>query len=136
MVAESMKAYISICMDKWPALDGELHAISKILSEYGIEPHIYVDRCRLNVTGEKEMMMQVMKEIEESYIILLEVSGKAVGIDLEAGYAKGKGRPLVYLRNSNADHSRTVAGISDFQVIYKDPIDLSVQLEEILKSIR
>lgn len=131
-----MRAFISVSYDKWPTLYNELRAISNTLKQFNIEPHIFLDKYQFDKAEEKEMMLRAMKDIDESDLLIAEVSGKAIGIGIEAGYARGKGKLLIYMRNSTAEHSTTVSGISDFQVIYKNPTDLSTQLGEIIKSIR
>jgi len=69
-----------------------------------------------------------MADIDNSDILIAETSNKGIGIGIEVGYAKAKGKPLIYLRNQNAEHSTTVSGICDFQIIYKNIHDLKNQL--------
>lgn len=101
-------------------MDAEVNAIKEILLNHNIEPFVFVDEFKFNPTQEREMMRQAMSIVEGSDLLIAEVSDKAIGIGVEIGYAKAKGKPVIYLRNKNAEHSTTVAGISDFQIVYKD----------------
>ena len=82
------------------------------------------------------MMQQAMADIDKCDLFVAEVSDKAIGIGVEAGYAKAKGKPVIYIRGKQAEHSTTVAGISDFQIIYGDLADLQKQLSSALKQIK
>lgn len=81
------------------------------------------------------MMVTAMQEIDNCDFLIAETSVKGIGIGVEAGYAKGKNKPVVYLRHQQASHSTTVAGISDYQLIYTDSTDLEQQLPGIIKDI-
>ncbi|MEI8060274.1 MAG: hypothetical protein WCG67_08955, partial [Ferruginibacter sp.] len=59
----------------------------------------------------------------------------AIGIGVEAGYAKGKKIPLFYLRQKNSAHSTTVSGISDYSILYENTTDLEEQLTDCLLKI-
>lgn len=81
------------------------------------------------------MMQQAMLDIDHSDLLIAETSDKAIGIGIEVGYAKAKGKPVIYLRQRSADHSTTTAGISDFQVIYDDMADLVERLQKVLHKL-
>jgi nucleoside 2-deoxyribosyltransferase len=76
-----------------------------------------------------------MDDIRRCDIFIAETSKKGIGIGVEAGYAKAKGKPVIYIRQKDAEHSTTVGGISDFQIFYVDTIDLRIQLAKIINSI-
>lgn len=78
------------------------------------------------------MMQQALHEIDRCDMLIAETSVKGIGIGVEAGYAKAKGIPVIYMRNKNTEHSTTVSGISDYQLIYTDANDLAEQLTGIL----
>ena len=82
------------------------------------------------------MMKEALKRLDECDLLIAETSDKAIGIGVEAGYAKAKGIPVIYLRREDAEHSTTVAGISDVQIIYHDINDLSDQLHRTIRTIR
>jgi 2'-deoxynucleoside 5'-phosphate N-hydrolase len=130
-----MKAYISVSYSKRKFLDKELKALKDVLHAFEIEPFIFVDQYQFGSNQEKEMMRQAFADIDSSEILIAEVSDKAIGIGIEAGYAKAKNKTIIYCRNINAGHSTTVSGLSDFQIIYADTEDLSCKLRDILKKI-
>lgn len=111
-------------------------AIKETLIEAGISPFIFVDKYSFDPAQEKQMMEQAMKDISSSDIFIAETSHKAIGIGVEAGYAKAMGKPVIYIRQAEAAHSTTVCGISDFQVIHHDAADLKTQLAEVVHKIK
>lgn len=78
------------------------------------------------------MMQQAMDDIDKCSMLIAETSDKAIGIGIEAGYAKAKGKPVIYLRHKDAEHSTTLSGISDIQIIYSDTDDLATKLTNAL----
>jgi nucleoside 2-deoxyribosyltransferase len=130
-----MTAYIAVSFSKRKLVDKELLAITDCLKKNGITPFIFVDNYNFSNTQEKEMMQQAMNDIKRCDILLAETSEKAIGIGIEVGYAKANHKPVIYLRKNEAEHSTTVSGISDFQVIYNTISDLQKQLSSILKKI-
>ncbi len=128
-------AYISLSFQNRPLLTPVLAAISEALYHVGMIPFVFVDHYTFNTSQERAMMAQAMKDIERCDLLIAETSDKAIGIGVEAGYAKAKGKPVIYLRQDDAAHSTTVAGISDFQLIYTSPADLKQKLEQLLDRI-
>jgi len=130
-----MKAYISISYNKRQELNDELSAIIEGLKKFQIESFVFTDEFKFSVHQEKEMMQQVIISIYNCDLLIAETSDKAIGIGVEVGYAKAKGKPVIYIRNKNAEHSTTVSGISDFQIIYDDIEDLSKKLTTVLPGV-
>ena len=130
-----MKAYISVSYRGRKLADKALNAIACTLNELKIEPFIFVDYYRFEPLQEKQMMKQAMDDIENCDLLMAETSDKAIGVGIEAGYAKAKHKPVIYLRQKEAAHSTTLAGISDFQIIYEGEDDLQIQLAVIMKKI-
>ncbi len=128
-----MQAYIAISFSQRPFLSEALQAITVALQHHNILPFVFVDQYRFSQHQEKEMMQQAFTDIDASAILIAETSEKAIGIGVEVGYAKAKNKPIIYLRHQSAEHSTTVAGSSDFQIIYQHAADLKQQLLEILK---
>ena len=123
-----MKSYISVSYSKRKFLNKELNAIVEVLNNLSIEPFVFVDNYNFDSTQERQMMEQVMIDIESCDLLIAETSDKGIGIGIEVGYAKAKKKPIVYLRHKNAKHSSTVSGISDHQIVYCDIDDLRNQL--------
>ena len=130
-----MQAYISISYNERKNMDSVVEGIKEVLHDQKIIPFVFVDEFKFNVEQEKEMMQQAMRSIEKSDILIAEVSDKGIGIGIEVGYAKAKGKPVIYLRNTNAEHSTTVSGISDFHIVYNDETELKQLLNEAITKI-
>ncbi len=127
-----MRAYISISYSRRRVMDTTIQAIADALSSRDIESFVFVDQHLFSREQEREMMTQAFADIEQSDFLIAETSEKAIGIGVEAGYAKAKQKPVIYLRHSAAAHSTTVAGTSDYQVVYEDNADLQAQLQDLL----
>jgi 2'-deoxynucleoside 5'-phosphate N-hydrolase len=130
-----MRAYISISIANRRQLNNEIDSIVAALTSFKITPLIFVDRYSFAVEDEKQMMQQAADDIDASDLLIAETSYKGIGIGIEVGYAKARNKPIIYLRNVQAEHSTTVSGISDFHVIYSDVNNLKKQLNAILFKI-
>ena len=128
-----MHAYIVISRAKRSSFQKEVDAILEALKQYSITSLIFIDNYHFTPSQEKEMMEQAFAEIDKADLLIAEVSDKAIGIGVEAGYAKAKNKPVVYIRNEDAEHSTTVAGTSDYVIIYEDAEDLKNQLAAFLQ---
>lgn len=128
-----MKAYLSISYSKRKELKEEVNAIIETLQSFNITSFVFTDQYQFHSSQEKEMMQAALQAIDDCDILIAETSDKAIGIGIEAGYAKAKGKPVIYLRNKNTEHSTTLSGISDHQLIYTDTNDLKDQLNKLLQ---
>ena len=81
------------------------------------------------------MMQQATADISNCDLLIAEVSEKAVGVGIEVGYAKGKRKPVIYVRQASAEHSTTASGISDYSIVYSSPLDLGTKLRSILAEV-
>lgn len=131
-----MKAYIAVSFSKKEELKKETEAITDALSHAGFAAFVFVNQYQFEPAAEKEMMRAALAEINSCDLLIAETSEKAIGVGVEAGYAKAKDKPLIYVRKFIASHSTTVAGISDFQILYHSPEDLQQQLDPVLVSIK
>ncbi|QNA46405.1 nucleoside 2-deoxyribosyltransferase [Lacibacter sediminis] len=130
-----MKAYISISYQRRRSLNTAITAIMSVLEEHQIESFVFVDHYKFEESQEEEMMRSALAELEQCDLLIAETSHKGIGIGIEAGYAKAKNKPVVYLRHKEAEHSTTLSGASDHRVIYKNTDDLQKQLVLIIKEI-
>lgn len=128
-----MKAYIAIPYQRRNEIREELDTITSILNQCGVHPIIFADQYSFKAEEEKQMMQQAMEAINESDWLIALASEKAIGIGIEAGFAKGKGKPVIYIRHHNAEHSTTLSGLSDYQIIYVDLQDLAQKLKCIVE---
>ena len=127
-----MKAYIAIPYQGRNEIREELDTITSILNQCGVSPLIFADQNSFKAEEEQQMMQQAMEDINESDWLIALASEKAIGIGIEAGFAKGKGKPVIYIRHMEAEHSTTLSGISDYQIIYVDLQDLAQKLKRIV----
>lgn len=130
-----MKAYISVSYKNRKFKDEEITEIVDTLNKFNISSLVFVDHYKFDLTQERQMMEQAMAAINVCDLLIAETSDKGIGIGIEVGYAKAKGKPIIYLRQKDTEHSTTVSGISDFQIIYSDIADLKYQIEETLKKL-
>ncbi len=130
-----MKAYISISYQRRRSLNTAITAIMSVLEEHQIESFVFVDHYKLEESHEDDMMRSALAELEQCDLLIAETSHKGIGIGIEAGYAKAKNKPVVYLRHKEAEHSTTLSGLSDYSAIYKSAEDLQLQLALIIKEI-
>lgn len=130
-----MRAYIAVSIKQRKSVYHELSAMTDILHQFKIEALVFVDVYQFDSSEEKQMMKQAMTEIDQCEILIAETSDKTIGVGIEVGYAKAKGKTVIYVRNQKAEHSTTVSGISDLQLIYHDVHDLRKQLVAVLNEI-
>ena len=130
-----MIAYISISFNQRDKLDQEVDALVRVLNNFKITPFLFVDNYQFAPTQERIMMQQAMDDIDKCAMLIAETSDKAIGIGIEAGYAKAKGKPVIYIRRNTAAHSTTLSGISDFQIIYASVQNLEQQFGSVITQI-
>lgn len=132
-----MRAYIAVNYSKKEYLSEELCVITTTLEEFGIQSIVFVNTYQhTSIDDEKTMMQQALADIDQCDWLIAETSYKGIGIGVEAGYAKAKNKPVIYMRKKDAEHSSTVSGISDFQIIYTDMEDLKKQLINVIQVLR
>lgn len=129
------QVYISCSFSKSKEFEPILKAIKKQLQTKGFKPMVFVQQYEFLPTQEKQMMTQALKDIDNSVLLIGETSEKGIGIGIEAGYAKAKGIPVVYMRCFTADHSTTLSGMANYHVIYQSELDLAQQLTQVLKQV-
>lgn len=135
MRLEKIRAYISVSYDEKSQLKNELDTITATLAMFKIDSFIFVDLYSFTRDQEEEMMEQAMKDIDACDFLIAEASYKAIGLGVEVGYGKAKGKPIVYLRKKEAEHSTTISGISDFHIIYETIFDLQNKLERVVAKV-
>lgn len=127
------RAYLAISLDHRPHLESVIQTLQSCLQKISIELFVFVDHYHFDSNDEVKMMETAMLEIDRSDLLIAEVSVKAIGVGLEAGYAAAKNKPVWYLRNQNAPHSSTVSGIATERIFYLNEQDLADQLAGILQ---
>jgi nucleoside 2-deoxyribosyltransferase len=127
------KAYLSISYANRKNLQAEIDTVRQVFAQYEIELFVFVDTWKFNANESRKMMQQAFADIDACELLVAEVSEKAIGVGIEIGYAVARVKPVMYLRNSSAEHSTTAAGSTDSIIIYDDVPDLSAKLTEGLR---
>jgi nucleoside 2-deoxyribosyltransferase len=73
----------------------------------------------------QELMQKTFAEIDSSDIVIVELSEKGVGVGIEAGYARAKGKPIITVARRGSDVSETLKGISHEVFFYQDTSELN-----------
>ena len=129
------KAYLALSFQKRKALQNEVAAIQQALSSFNTGLFVFVDNYLFTKDQEKQMMQQAFADIDNSDLLIAEVSEKAIGVGIEIGYAVAAQKPVIYLRNAEAEHSTTAAGAASRVIIYENPEDLSIKLSAVLPAL-
>ncbi len=129
-----MRAYIAVSFSKRNELANEINSIKKVLQDNQIDYVVFIEKYLFTPDKENEMMKTALEEIDKCSILIAETTDKGIGIGIEAGYAKAKDKPVIYMRKNKAEHATTLSGLSDFKVIYNDTDDLEMQLAGIMKN--
>lgn len=129
-----MRAYIAVSFSKRNELANEINSIKKVLQDNQIDYVVFIEKYLFTPDKENEMMKTALEEIDKCSILIAETTDKGIGIGIEAGYAKAKDKPVIYMRKNKAEHATTLSGLSDFKVIYNDTDDLEMQLAGIIKN--
>lgn len=129
------KVYFSISFKNRKELENEVRVCSAILKKHGLHPIIFVDDYIFEPNQEKKMMRQACHDIENSDILIAELSNKAIGVGIEVGYAAALKKPIIYLKNKRAEYSKTIGGLSAVLIEYDDIDELANQLEGYLAQL-
>lgn len=130
-----MKAYIATSYSNRQHESDIINCIVSTLANLQIQSLIFVDAYAFSAYQEKEMMEAAMKAIDDCEILIANGSQKAVGVGIEAGYAKAKGKSVIYIRSKYDDHSTTLSGISDHQIVYESLDELVLLLHHVLMNV-
>ena len=130
------KAYFGIKFFEDHRNRGEIDAICAALENNGIHTTCIardVEQWGAVTLPPMELMRKTFEQIDDSDIVVLELSTKGVGLGIEAGYAVAKGKTLVVLIRQGSDISATMQGIADKVIQYERPEDISISAADIDK---
>lgn len=130
------KAYFSVGYQGRQQLEAEITAIREVLRKHHIHLFIFVDQYHFSPDEEKQMMRQAFREMEDADLLIAEVSEKAMGVGIEIGYAAALQKPVICLRNSQAEHSTTASGTATHSLIYPNAGAIAGMLEPVLAELR
>ena len=106
-----------------------LHEKIKRLMEdkFGLEVYAFVFDYN-DTADDNKLMNDALSKVNESDMLIVELSNKSVGVGIEAGYAKAKGKPIIYLHKQETELKQTMNGIADEVVTYENTENLLEQL--------
>ena len=126
------KAFISYSFadrDKFRSFNKQLKKFLK--QNLSIKTYSFVFDFKKKVSS-KTLMKLALEKIDESDLLLAELSYKSIGIGLEVGYAKARGKRIIYIHRVGTELSTTVDGVCDIRVEYKNIPDLLAKLKKVL----
>lgn len=100
-----------------------------------IEGVDFVNQSQFGPGQWREMMATALQAIQQADLFIAEVSEKVIGVGIEIGYAAALGKPIIYLRKSDAPFSTTVGGLATSAIVYDHPQDVQDKLIEVLRSL-
>jgi nucleoside 2-deoxyribosyltransferase len=130
------KAYLSIGFQSRSSRSEETETLRSVLAEAGYALFVFVDTYHFSADEEKQMMTAAFREIRDADLLIAEVSEKAIGVGIEIGYAAALNKPVLYLRQTEAEHSTTASGAAGVSIIYRDVAELSALLSGWLSTLR
>lgn len=127
--------FISVSFEHLNRLKLVLDVISKVVREAKLKPYIFAQEYQPIQIDYKKMMESALSKIDKSVCVIAELSYQAIGAGIELGYAKAKGKPIIYLFNKKAKQSTTTTGISDGVIDYRNLEDLQYRLSPLVRSL-
>ena len=124
------KAYLAISYSNRKLFDAEIDKLNTLFQSHNIELLVFVDKYNFKPNQEKEMMQKAFEEINNSDMLIAELTTKSIGVGIEVGYAFANKKPIIYLRKTKSEYSTTTAGCSDYIIEYENEIDLIKVVEE------
>lgn len=133
-----MKAYIAIKYHPDNQNRPVIEQISNALEQNGFDT-VCVTRDLENWGqihfSPEELMQRSFAEIDESDLVVIDLTEKGVGLGIEAGYAWAKQIPIVTIAKKGADISTTLQGISHRVYWYDEFDDLTGFFTQTLEQI-
>lgn len=133
-----MKAFLSIKFWGDDRNREDAERICRVLERLGLT--VYCFRRDAEQWGElryapSEMMERTFAEIDSADIVIADVADWPIGVGVEAGYAHGKGIPVVCIAPSSSRIAGTVAGISVGVIQYEGYDDLETRMSVLLSAL-
>ena len=112
-----MKAFLSIKFRGDNRNRQEVEKILAVLERLGFEVFCFVrdaENWGVNYFEPAVMMKLTFAQIDESDILIANVTDWPIGVGVEAGYAFARGIPVVCICNEDKKLANTVAGIAKY----------------------
>ncbi len=129
------KAYLAISYTNRKKYKKEINALKELLDTIKVELLVFVDAYNFMPNQEKEMMQTAFDELDNSDILIAELSTKSIGVGIEIGYAYAKNKPIIYLYATDTEYSTTASGTANTVIKYKNTHDLIEKMKEVLRNI-
>jgi nucleoside 2-deoxyribosyltransferase len=129
-----MNVYLSIKYHSNGENRERITKIMELLARHHMEPFcVALAGSVPNSAGEnpQEWMREALVLVRQSKLMVVDLTEKGVGIGVEAGYAYGRGMPIVTIAQGGFEVSETLAGISQEVFYYQDWDDLDQFFERI-----
>ncbi len=126
-----MKIYLAI---KYHSDNSNREFIEELINHLSQQGHKVTCVVRdVERWGEKmltpfDLMQKSFELIDESDLVLVELSEKGVGIGIEAGYSFCRKKPLVTIAKKGSDISTTIKGISDRILEYSKVSEINIEI--------
>jgi nucleoside 2-deoxyribosyltransferase len=102
--------------------------LKRFLKEkYGIDFYAFVFEFTKKV-DDKTLMRESLSKIDNADMMLVDLSKNSVGVGIEAGYGKAKGKPIIYLLKKGIQIKQTMNGIADEIIEYESAKDVIEKL--------
>jgi len=132
-----MRVYLAI---RYHADQGNRHrieGISKVLERQGIATCCIVrdlERWGTIRFTPQDLMQHSFREVDNSDIVLVDLTEKGVGVGIEAGYAYARKIPVITIAQTGSAISTTIRGISHEIVFYNHYEDL-FKLTDLMRTL-
>ena len=127
-------AFIAISYKHHKRMRHVLDTIRQQVSDHGYDAFVFVEHYDFQPDQTKLMMQKSTHHIRECDLFIAELTHKAVGVGIEAGFAHACGKPIIYIRQVDADVSTTLSGISTAFLHYKNPHELAIKLQHLFQT--
>lgn len=109
---------------------GLVRKLKEILKQLGHDSYCFSEKGYIK--DDKELMLKALQKVDECDVLLAEASDSSFGVGIETGYAYSKNKKIITIFQESFSPSRTIKGIANFCVSYKEVTDLKEKLKELL----
>jgi len=124
---KNMKIFIAIKYHGDSKNKQLINDIKNAVKEAGHTPYCFLDEA--HIEGSREMMKQAFIKLNECNVLFIEGSECSFGAGAEAGFAKAKNKKIIIAGKEGSGVSKTLEGMSDYYLIYKNIKDLQEKLK-------
>jgi 2'-deoxynucleoside 5'-phosphate N-hydrolase len=134
-----MKAFLSIKF--WGDDRNREHVEVVIRAIEGAGFKVFCIRRNAEKWGEirftpEDLMKNTFDEIDNSQVLVADVTDWPIGVGVEAGYAFAKGIPVICICQEDKHIANTVAGFANSVIKYKDYDDLKSRLVLLYRKLK